>query len=42
LAAVLLKPTYNWQQMMERFGDQNKHTKSLRQLRYLFGLEKEI
>jgi hypothetical protein len=40
-AAVLLKPAYNWQQMMERFGEQPRQ-KSMRQLRYLFGLEKEM
>ena len=40
-AAVLLKPAYNWQQMMERFGEQPRQ-QSLRQLRYLFGLEKDM
>jgi hypothetical protein len=41
-AAVLLKPMYNWQQMMDRFGDQPRHDIARRQLRYLFGLEKEM
>lgn len=43
MAAVLLKPIYNWQQMLERFGEPGHRKLSMsRQLRYLFWLEKEM
>ena len=41
-AAVLLKPIYNWQQMMARFGEHSRRETTMRQLRFLFGLEKEL
>jgi hypothetical protein len=41
-AAVLLRPIYNWQQMLERFGEHSRRVDARRQLRYLFGLEKEL
>jgi hypothetical protein len=43
MAAVLLKPVYNWQQLVERFAEPTHRRMSLtRQLRYLFWLEKEM
>ncbi|MDQ3023506.1 MAG: hypothetical protein M3R04_03840 [bacterium] len=43
MVAVLLKPIYNWQQMLERFSEPGHRKLSMsRQLRYLFWLEKEM
>jgi len=42
-AAVLLRPIYNWQQLLDRFGEPGyRRDRSLKQLRYLFWLEREV
>lgn len=42
-AAVLLRPIYNWQQMLERFGEPGyRRSRSLKQLRYLFFIDREL
>jgi hypothetical protein len=42
MAAVLLRPIYNWQQMVERFDAGSRKVDMAKQLRYLFWLEKEM
>jgi hypothetical protein len=43
MAAVLLRPVYNWQQMLERFSDPVQRKQNfVRQLRYLFWLDREM
>jgi hypothetical protein len=42
-AAVLLRPIYNWQQLLDRFVDHgSRRERSLKQLRFLLGFEKEV
>jgi hypothetical protein len=42
-AAFLLRPIYNWQQILERFGEPGyTRQRSIKQLRYLFFLDREM